>query len=311
MAGDGPESDESGADPHFLDGVTDFPDALRLAIEHRGLSLDRIQARLSAAGASVSTATLSYWQSGRTRPERVTSLVALSHLERILELPAGVLARRLGPPRPRGHWHPGSAEYHPYALWSDPESIAAVRSQINTQWDGRLSRISVHDRIYLGPDRTERLVRSRLVLRAEVDGPDRWAATYMGPEHCAPPTLHAVPPSRLGRRVVLPDTEILAAEILFDHALAKNETTICEFGVTNPRPGVSTFYEGKFRLPVREYLLEVSFTPPAIPAVVEQYEASTLTAAETTRPLTVDSAQHVHALCLGFGPGRFGIRWQW
>ena len=47
-----------------------FPDALRAAIKTSRLSLDRIQHRLGLRGITISVATLSYWQSGRRRPER-------------------------------------------------------------------------------------------------------------------------------------------------------------------------------------------------------------------------------------------------
>jgi len=70
--------------------------ALRAAIAARGLGLDRIQDRLRQHGIQLSTATLSYWQSGRRHPERAESLRALKLLESILELPAGSLSALLG-----------------------------------------------------------------------------------------------------------------------------------------------------------------------------------------------------------------------
>ncbi|TDO66818.1 hypothetical protein EV651_104385 [Kribbella sp. VKM Ac-2571] len=58
-------------------GEREFADVLREAIQARGLGLGRIQERLRARGVSVSLATLSYWQSGLSRPERRDSLAGV------------------------------------------------------------------------------------------------------------------------------------------------------------------------------------------------------------------------------------------
>src|SRR2546421_3729475 len=98
-----------------------FSHALRSAIKASGLSLNRIQYRLRERGAAVSSATLSYWQSGRRRPTRHDSLLVVRQLEEILRMPAGtpgapVEAPRAGRPggaggagrgpRPGHHHHP-------------------------------------------------------------------------------------------------------------------------------------------------------------------------------------------------------------
>lgn len=70
-----------------------FHHALRTAIDARGLGLDRISAHLRLMGHSISAATLSYWQSGRSAPSRFTSLAAIGALEVILGAPRGSLAR--------------------------------------------------------------------------------------------------------------------------------------------------------------------------------------------------------------------------
>ncbi|MGW5741466.1 XRE family transcriptional regulator, partial [Amycolatopsis sp. NPDC003861] len=76
-----------------------FDAALRAAIRARGLSLDRLREHLRTRGVSVTTATLSYWQSGRSRPRRRDSVHGLRQLEAVLEVPAGSLVALLGPPR--------------------------------------------------------------------------------------------------------------------------------------------------------------------------------------------------------------------
>ena len=63
-------------------GEDDFAGVLREAVRERGLSLERLRSELSGHGVRVSVATLSYWQTGRSRPERATSLAAIGRSSR-------------------------------------------------------------------------------------------------------------------------------------------------------------------------------------------------------------------------------------
>src|SRR2546430_14372472 len=103
-----------------------FSDALRAAIQASGLSLNRIQYRLRERGCGVSSATLSYWQSGRRRPTRHESVLVVSTLEEVLRVPTGTLTALLDPPgvRRRPGPRPGARVE---ALW-DPRAADVVRS---------------------------------------------------------------------------------------------------------------------------------------------------------------------------------------
>ncbi|UUZ58482.1 hypothetical protein [Nocardioides sp. B-3] len=74
------------------DASGSFADELRRAIDRRGLGLERIRDHLDQRGVSVSVATLSYWQSGRSLPGRKASIAAIPHLEEVLALDRGSLA---------------------------------------------------------------------------------------------------------------------------------------------------------------------------------------------------------------------------
>jgi hypothetical protein len=100
----------AGREVELLLATGPFAAALRAAIRARGLGLDRIRYRLRSRGVSISLATLSHWQSGRCRPERSESLLALAHIEEVLEVPPGSLIHLLGPPRSRTR---GSCAAHP------------------------------------------------------------------------------------------------------------------------------------------------------------------------------------------------------
>ncbi|WP_372660845.1 transcriptional regulator [Amycolatopsis kentuckyensis] len=82
-----------------------FSRALSLAIDRSGLGLARLRDRLAGAGVPVSTTTLSYWRTGRTRPERPDSLRAVAVLEDVLGVPARALTELLARPG-----HPGAPD---------------------------------------------------------------------------------------------------------------------------------------------------------------------------------------------------------
>ena len=83
-------------------GEPGFPQAFAEALVRRGVSLAWLQERLVERGHPVSPAALSYWRSGRSQPERGTSLDALVEIERLLRVEPGHLVARLGPSRRPG-----------------------------------------------------------------------------------------------------------------------------------------------------------------------------------------------------------------
>ncbi|RZS32650.1 hypothetical protein EV193_11126 [Herbihabitans rhizosphaerae] len=289
-----------------------FADTLRAAIEARGLGLERLQAHLRTHGITISLATLSYWQSGRSRPERRSSLAAISHLEALLEVPAGSLAALLGPPRPRGRWLNSVTESPTFgAFWPRPSEVEQAVSQVDTHWDDRLTRISQHDRVTVGPDRGERSFASRQVLRADADGPDRWVVVVHLDEHDrALPIVEAVRNCRLGKVVDEPASGLLVAELLFPAALRRGETIIIEHELVNRAPyPLATNYERKFRLPAREFVLEVCFDPAALPVRCEQVIRHD--GGEQVKAVSLDETHSVHGVALDFAPGCYGFRWSW
>jgi transcriptional regulator with XRE-family HTH domain len=288
-----------------------FADALRSAITARGLPLDRLRDRLLRRGHSLTAATLSYWQSGRSKPERRESLAALAHLEDILEVEPGSLARLLGPPRPRGRWTV-RLEDRPQmqAFWPEPDPVAEALTGVDTRWDERLTRISQHDEVFVGAHREELAFRSQQVLRAELDGPDRWVVIVHLDEHDRPlPEVRPLRGCRLGRVVQEPGAGLLVAELLFDRPLGRGETIITQHELVNcaPHPE-ATNYERKFRLPVRQFVLEVNFETPPVECV--RYRR-TDDGAEESVPVRIDAAGRVHDVALNFGPGCSGFQWKW
>ncbi|GGP84745.1 helix-turn-helix domain-containing protein [Saccharothrix coeruleofusca] len=291
-----------------------FPEALRAAIKASRLSLDRIQHRLALRGVTISVATLSYWQSGRRRPERPESLEALRHLETVLGVPQAGLSALLGPPRPRGRRSRPTTMMPIDALWARRERVANLLTKVDTSSDVKLGRISQHDRIEIAADGGQRSAWVRQILRAEQDGPDRWALVYETESDVLPQVTN-LRNCHLGRVAEDTDANIMVAEMMFDRPLARGETIIMEYELQFAEghyPAGNNTFARKFRLPVREYVIEVRFDPSYLPSRCQQFSVP---AGDDTpsrrRNLALDSSGGVHAVALGFGPGVFGIRWEW
>ncbi|MBY8848551.1 hypothetical protein [Saccharothrix longispora] len=292
-----------------------FATALRAAITARGLGLDRIQERLRHRGTTISVAALSYWQSGRRRPERRGSLVAVRHLEEVLDVPPGSLTALLGAPRARGRtkrpFHGPSLE----EMWPARARLGPLLSRVDTDTDEALTRISLHVQVEVAADRGLRTVRTRQVLRANRDGVDRWLTVQDTTENGPAPSIVPLRSCRLGRVARDERTGVVAAELLFDRPLARGETIVVEHGtdmVGPPYPRGDDTYCRKFRAPIHDYVVEVRFDPAELPVSCHHY---TMTPAhqdpEHHRRMPVTPDGYTHAVALGFGPGTFCVGWRW
>ncbi|WP_439659018.1 XRE family transcriptional regulator [Lentzea sp. HUAS TT2] len=281
--------------------MDEFAEALRTAITNRGLGLERLREHLSQNGVSVSMATLSYWQTGRSRPERQKSLQAVVHLEHILQLPPGHLSELLGPPRPRGRWL-RHAPAPMSAFWPAPSPVEHALNDLDTQWDDQLLRVSQQDFVTIGADRTERVFRSRQVLSASMTGPDRWVVIMHIDEHDRPlPLVNALKNCTVGQVVREPAEGLLVAELLFERPLRKGESVVIEHELVNQDPcPPATNYERKFRLPTREYVLEVTFEGDVPSSVTQLADGSTVAPRHTLLDVALDVQ-----------PGVRGFSWTW
>lgn len=290
-----------------------FADALRAAIRARGLSLDRLHARLAERGLHVSLASLSNWQRGRCRPERAQSLHAVRALEEILDLPPDSLVALLGPPRPRGRWVrtvPGALSYDDVS--PVPESVGRLLGQIENTADGQLEWLSCHERFQAGPDRAERSIHTRLVFRARTDGVDRHVAVHHN-ELGRLPDLHHSSYCRTGRLRTDPDAGVTAVELLFERPLRRGETHVVEYefgyGAGGPQ---ATYYHRWFRFPAHEYVLQVQFDPAALPTrCYRAWQPNTTAPATDVEELRLTGWDQVHLAEVEVRPGVHGIRWEW
>ena len=281
-----------------------FAATLRSAIEERGLGLERIKDRLDTRGVRISVATLSYWQSGRSQPERKSSLAALPHLEEVLDLERGALRRALAVPRERGR---RCAVQDLATVWPEPPQTAVLR-RLDTTWDAELERVSLHDVITMGPDRTQRSLQVREVLRARVDGPDRRVVLNRQDDPAAaPPEIRPRRGCLLGRMVLDDVAGVVGAELEFLQPLRRGQSVVVEYDVVTgpPHPREREFTR-RLRLPMRQYLLEVRFDRDALPA-----SCTRIAGTQEVARLELDPAYAVHLLDTDAEAGTTGIRWRW
>ncbi|MEP7161749.1 MAG: hypothetical protein ABI746_11705 [Dermatophilaceae bacterium] len=290
----------------------EFAQALRAAIAQRGLSLGRVRYHLAQRGHEVSVATLSYWQSARSRPERAASLAALAQLEEVLRVPPGGLSRRL-PSRRRGVGKGGAvpmaAEARLESLLDDGGVADRLVESLGMSWDEGVRRISVHDRIEIGAERCGMTHTIRELLVANRSGCSRFPLCYRyqrGGDHV---DLTAVHNCQIGRLATEPDQRLLVAEIQLGRILQEGETVLVEHRIQMPEVRITDqFVERGVIRTVRSAHTEVVFPAEAMPLSAERY--TVVDGQHKAEPMVI-AGPSLHALVLDFGPGLYGLRWTW
>ena len=289
-----------------------FPAALRAAIAGSGLSLDRIQYRLRRHGTPISLATLSSWQSGRRQPERPASMAALHRLEEIVGVPPGALAALVGPRRARGRRvyaeAPNLAE-----LYRDWDPIAGLLTEFDTGSDDGLVRLSQYERLTVGPDGTLRELYSRALVRAATNDVASSIVIDQATEGNAP-LIRPLRGCTLGTVRTRPEAGLTIAELRLPRPLQRGELHVMEYVVefTPPYPS-DRDTSRRLRLPIREYVIDVEFTRPALPARCVQFTTSAKDepGGETERVLTLDDHHRACAIGVDLDPCVLGVRWEW
>ncbi|MBB4684156.1 hypothetical protein [Amycolatopsis jiangsuensis] len=288
-----------------------FRHALSLAIDVSGLGLDRLRDRLAAAGAAVSTTTLSYWRTGRTAPARARSREAVRLLEDLLELPAGALLRLLDtdpggqpePPVPFVAWE---------RLWGRRNRVLPLLTSFEAEYRPAAVVVSLHEEVHVGADRLLHRLRAREVVRAAEDGTQVRLVTVRGFRPGCPPELTGTRYCTAGRRESLPEQGFTVTELLLPRSLDRGETALVEYEFTFTDDVPDTSYDRRFRTGVHEHLLELHFAPGAEPAECHGYRRGSPSGPETgVTALPLVPGLPVHIVSAGVSPGIVGLRWRW
>ncbi|WP_025358093.1 hypothetical protein [Kutzneria albida] len=286
-----------------------FHRALSLAIDASGLSLQRLQHRLATTGTQLSKSTLSYWRTGRSRPERASSLRALAVLESALGLASGALSALLDTPRPPRR-QPRARR--PKSLWANAPAAVSLLAEVGMRTEERLFRLSLHETVQVGVDGVQHGVHVREVVRATHGPVDLAYALLYGQPGGDPPELvmtrHCSPVEVRS----LPEQCLTVCELALDRVIAQGETAIIEYQFAFRDTAQDLRYERRFSYPVHEHLLEVQFDPGAVPAACSSYRRDALDSAERDlRPLTASPSGSVHLAQAPVPAGVYGICWHW
>lgn len=277
-----------------------FAQRLGQAISERGLSLHRIQARLMAVDLKVSTATLSYWASGRSRPTRGRSLDVVRNLEQILQVETGWLVQTL---ETNQEWDQVSDLLPKAAL---PDELERITRQQAANWH----RMHVHDLSVVDATSPISHCTTRMVSRAEVEGLDGWTTIV----HHAPgetPNVAGMTAIEVRSISPLPQQQLSVVELALPRPLRRGEIVLTEhrteFHGTQPPTELGRALMGRTPL----LAIEVRF-PSGSPDQVQR----TYIDPKTGLPQLIDQGimhtpEGVQCVIPDAAPGSHLLSWEW
>jgi len=276
-----------------------FAVALRTAITASGMGLTQLRQRLGQRGLRVSTATLSYWQSGRSEPGRRSSVAVVSHLEDILGVPPDSLRTHLA----RSSMDSTTAVCVPTPVL--PARIEQLRARlaptVTSQSEHHTARVDTSGTV------VERTVRS--VLMARVAGADRLVVMHRRASRRHPiPALEPVAHCHPGTVHQDPDTTWDAQELYFDRILQPGESIIVEYRECD-RSDPTPSYHLEAAAVVPELVLEVRFEPDKLLTSCDSCHITREEPGSVTGRLTPDSSHAVRMIRHTAPPGIYGFRW--
>lgn len=283
-----------------------FAQALRRAIEIRGVTLTRVHRALAMQGTSISLATLSSWRSGARLPEGERSRSVVVALEDLLGMPSGALTGLIGPSRRPGRI--GEPEFP----WGE-QLAAAVEEVVQTfelERPLRTRELATQVVADVGPHGgvTQRATRSQLqattgvVTRLPILEVMPWSSN-------PPPTFHAVSGGRVAQTSAHSSRRVFGALIELDQPLTPGDSTMIETKVefSPAGPPVREAGHGVGRS-IRELLLWVRFTRDALPGWCNLVEDIAGEDPQVT-PLPLGQGGAAHVVRAPWGPGALGIHW--
>jgi len=274
------------------------------ALSDRAMSLSALHRALSARGAGVSLATLSYWRSGQREPEQERSLHALTQVEEVLGLEPGALESLIEGRRRQ------VAPDLLSDLSDDADRIQVLLDQLDFRSPSdRLIDQEVTLKYEIGPDRSPVRMTYIVVVESVRVNADRRAFILRVRPGALTPAVTSLGGFRLGEFSHDEERGIVVGEMILDRPLGPGETTLLEQEVVyrTPDPEDNSYFYWAVRK-MRSISLWIRFDPADMPTRCEYYtivdgreEVVELETFGTSVSRTVTS----------FGPGTLGIRWHW
>lgn len=279
---------------------TSFACALSAAISRAGLSLRQLQRALETHGTTVSVATLSYWSSGRSRPERDVA-TALAALEEVLQLPGGELSALLGARRGRGRAARSTQDVHRMAnAWGAPVSLRDALAECTVP---PVRTVARHDTLYLDHEGVNQRLAAAVTLFATA--PTRRAVVLVrGASRERIPVLGRTSGCVLRRRRVVAGQGLALLELELDRLLRAAEIGRIEYEVLFDDDIRNDHWFLRTHRTVRELRLTAVFTSPMTPASIAVVAPGPHRGVRRTATGFTAAAGNVR-------PGCFGLRWNW
>lgn len=291
------------------DEQTNFASLLNDAIKARGLTLESIKRRLDTMGISVSVATLSYWQNGRSQPTRAHSQPIIAALEQVLELPPGRLSSAAPVQPTRRRFLPAGAES---TLPEVVEQLLASRHMALTD----LRKVSTHVTLNLAPDRSESYEVVRNVAQCVVDQTTSFplvAAVPMADE--LRQTVEGLSNCRVGTVYEVPEHDLVMTEMVLPRPLRRGELVMYEYITSwSSVPEPATMLQVATSARLNELVLEVQFPPQDVPGQIISYsrELSDDLGFETPGAVELQAnAGLAQSVRLDVPPGIHCLLWAW
>lgn len=281
-----------------------FAEDLGAAIDGRGVSLVWLRDQLVERGNPVSLTTLSYWRSGRRRPERAGSLAALAVIEDLLGLPAGHLESLLDAPRRRR-----SAEL-PRLPFGDEKRRTAIEETVAALGTATMSDLRVLTAQVVGDvDGTGRLRRcaSRVLTQVTAGTVEEIPYLEIVAEPTAvPPVVTVVAGADVTRHHHHASGQVSGFVFETERPVTAPDASLVEWTVEFP-PSYPDLFECSYSVSreAREVVVWVRFDPDRLPAWIEEYTHDDA----DVRPVELGTGTTVHAVRTRFGPGEVGFRW--
>jgi hypothetical protein len=289
-------------------GEQTLGEVLTAALARRRMSLTHLQARLHDRGYAVSMASLSYWRSGKRRPESAESLDALSEIEAILDLPAGRLRDARGPSRRPGPRLLSVADVVP----ADVPVDDALTALDLADWSEHLVEEAVH--IAADVDENGAMVRStcRMMLRAVTDGAQHYPLyVFAGQPVPEPLRLEHVAGASVTGHVEEDTVGLSMWRLTLPRPLQAGETALIESTV-HLAGGVDAGDEWIHHTVRRlnELTVWVRFDERRVPSGCELVVEAEDGVVHRT-PVDVAEMHSAHLSLRRFGPGRAGVAFTW
>lgn len=300
--------------PAYAMAEAPFATVFREALRQRGLPLERVRDRLESQGISISLATLSYWQRGRSQPERAQSLRAVDAMETILDLPEGALRSLLGPHRPRGRAISGVQDLTvSQRVFGENSTVEQALGEAFAHFNEDVRSLAIHETLRLDERRCVRSISMNQVLRATRDGASHMAVVHGLDDSAAEPVDVAVNCGRIGSVRLLPELRSIVVDIQFGRELAENETVVVDYEILLDRcQETSTHHEHRIRATLRQYFLHVYFHPEALPVNCFRYYREQVGAEQRhTCRMALDVSHSAHMLAARCPVGIHGMCWEW